>query len=66
MQWSKRRALAYLDAGEPLREVVASMGSDLHKHPETENNPAITLGVALLVLNATRAEIRRWVEGFAE
>jgi hypothetical protein len=36
LAWCKKRALEYVDAGD-LTNAVASMGSDLKKHPDTDN-----------------------------
>lgn len=65
LQWAKRRALAYLDVEHNVKDAVASMTSDLQKHPEHANNAAIPLGVGLLLLpTTTEREIRKWIEGF--
>lgn len=63
LAWCKSRALEYLDEGD-LANAVASMGSDLRKHPET-NCPDVlmTLGMMLIVQNDA-AGVRRWIEGF--
>jgi hypothetical protein len=65
LAWCKTRALEYLDRGE-LANAVASMGSDLTKHPDT-NNPAhnglLMLGMMYVVDNDIAA-VRRWIEGF--
>lgn len=65
LDWCKQRALKYCDAGD-LRQALASMMSDLQKHPETKNHPARVLGMQLFVsgnLNDT-AEMRKFIEGF--
>jgi hypothetical protein len=63
LAWCKARALEYLDAGN-LQDAVASMGSDLNKHPETGcPNVLMTLGMMLMV-NNDAAGVRRWIEGF--
>ena len=63
--WCKRRALAYVDAGD-LGGAFASMCSDVGKHPETANHGACDLGVMMLMrgLLNTPAEMRRFIEGF--
>lgn len=38
LQWAKDRALEYVEAGE-LQNAIASMISDLQKHPELEDHP---------------------------
>lgn len=37
LAWAKQRALEYCDEGE-INSALASMLSDLHKHPELENH----------------------------
>lgn len=64
--WCKERALEYVDRGE-LSNAIASMLSDLRKHPETENHIGGALGAGMMLIpgwvsNAT--EIRKWIEGF--
>jgi hypothetical protein len=65
LAWCKGRALEYLDAGD-LENAVASMGSDLTKHPETEtkSNDFLVLIGMRHVLDGDRAAVRRWIEGF--
>jgi hypothetical protein len=66
LAWCKQRALAYLDAGEPVRDALASMFSDLRKHDETTGHPAVELGAMLLLGGhlSTPTEVRRFIEGF--
>lgn len=62
----KRRALEYLDRGDP-KEAPTSMMSDLDKHPETAGHIGITVGVMFMTLPGwleKPAEVRRWIEGF--
>jgi len=63
MKWCKERALAYLP-GSP-EDAVASMSSDLDKHPETRavNDWIMSLGLMYL-MNKDIAGVRRWIEGF--
>lgn len=65
LEWCKQRARAYLDAGD-VQHAWASMASDLTKHPETKDHPAILLGTLLLMNghNQTVAEMREFIEGF--
>ena len=42
LAWCKRRAMEYVDAGD-LSNAVASMGSDLSKHPETRANDILMM-----------------------
>jgi hypothetical protein len=65
LAWSKGRALEHVDAGD-LRQAVASMGSDLKSHPQTDN-PALN-GLVMIGLmyagDGDRAAVRRWIERF--
>lgn len=64
LAWSKARALEYVELGD-FKSAVASMGSDLSKHPETLNHAGPMLGVMLLVAGklSSAAEVRDWIEG---
>ena len=66
MAWCKKRALEYVDRGE-LHYAVASMASDLTKHPETTKSAnAFLVQIALLdVMNDDVGAVRKWVNGFA-
>jgi hypothetical protein len=64
LAWCKARALEYLDRGE-LHNAVASMGSDLSKHPETkQSSSALMLLGMRYVMEYDVAGVRRWIEGF--
>lgn len=65
MAWCKQRALEYVDAGD-LNNAFASMMSDLSKHPETEQHPAIMMGMMLQMTGSlsTAPAMRRFIEGF--
>lgn len=65
LKWCKRRALEYVERDD-CSQAVASMLSDLRKHPETENHSAIELMAQLLfagLLDST-VECRSFIEGF--
>jgi hypothetical protein len=65
MDFCKKRALEYVDNGD-INGALASMASDLNKHPETEGHIGISLGMAQLMggfLNDT-ASMRKFIEGF--
>lgn len=66
MRWCKKRALEYLDAGQ-VADAIASMMSDLTKHPETAGLNS-TLGMLGLLYAQTNDKdgARRFIEGFAE
>lgn len=65
IEWCKKRALEYVDKGD-IVNAYASMGSDMEKHPETANHPAINIGVQLMFIGrlSTPEEMRRFIEGF--
>lgn len=63
LAWCKQRALEYLDAGN-LQDAVASMGSDLNKHPETGCPDVLMTPGMMLIVNNDAAGVRRWIEGF--
>ena len=65
LAWCKERALEYADAGDATN-ALASMGSDLNKHPETANHSAMQLGMMLLIGGhlSSPQEARRFIEGF--
>jgi hypothetical protein len=66
LEWAKRRALEYLDAGDS-RQAFTSMMSDLRKHPELENHIGGTIGVGFMMLSGwidNPVEVRRWIVGF--
>lgn len=65
--WCKERALAYFDNGA-LADAVASMCSDLQKHPETrammDKNPELAMIGVMYLVNSDASAVRRWIEGF--
>ena len=66
MEWCKKRALEYLDAGDS-RNAFTSMLSDLRKHPDLENHIGLKLGTGFMLLPGwidNREEVRRWIVGF--
>lgn len=64
LEWCKERALAYVDGGD-LTNALASITSDLRKHPTTEYHPGMVLGTALAMNGhlATPDRMREWIEG---
>jgi hypothetical protein len=67
IDWTKQRALAELNAGGPMAiaNAIASFGSDLRKHPDTERHGAIELG-GMLALGGhlqTDAQVREFIDG---
>ena len=67
MKWCKKRALQYAEAGD-LQNAVASMGSDLTKHEDTNNsaNMMLVLYATSLARNNDRHGVIKWINGFAE
>jgi hypothetical protein len=63
LAWCKQRALEYVDAGN-LADAVASMGSDLQKHPELGANQYLMMLGLLHVDAGDSLAVRRWIEGF--
>lgn len=65
LAWCKTRALEYVVRGH-LNQAIASMISDLSKHPETAKHPAIELGLGVKILGHlnTPESVRAYVEGF--
>lgn len=63
LAWCKERAFEYLVRGE-LADALASMMSDLAKHPETRCSSTLAwLGISY-VTNRDHAGLVRWIEGF--
>lgn len=65
LQWCKDRALEYVELDD-TSQAWASMVSDLRKHEDTRDHPAVELGVMLLVsgnLSSPR-EMRDFIKGF--
>lgn len=66
LEWAKKRALEYLDHGDPAQGFT-SMLSDMRKHPELENHPGNTIGAGFMCLPGwitNTAEVRRWIVGY--
>jgi hypothetical protein len=67
LQWCKDRALEYVARGD-LRNAMASMLSDLQKHPGTAlpatATPTLAILAAVYVRDHDVDGMRRWVEGF--
>ena len=65
LDWCKKRALEYVDAGD-FAQAFTSMASDLGKHPDTAGHLGIELGMGLLMIGklSTDAETRKFIHGF--
>ena len=65
VEWCKERAREYLGQGD-LGQALASMMSDLSKHPETKaiaKSPLMALGMTA-VMAGDHADLTRFIEGF--
>lgn len=62
--WCKARALEYVDVGL-LDQALASLFSDLRKHPATEDHAAMELGAMLAFAGHmhTGQQVREFIEG---
>lgn len=65
LEWAKKRAIEYADAGDTAN-ALASMTSDLDKHPETQGHLGIQLGMMLMMDGhlSTPEQVRKFIEGF--
>ncbi len=63
MKWCKDRALAYLQDNPP--DAVASMTSDLSKHPDTADTlPSLLMAGMIAAQSNDTGEVERWITGF--
>jgi hypothetical protein len=65
LQWCKDRALEYADRGDTVN-AMASMTSDLQKHPDTAGHDGVMLMTMLAMSGEFNrpGELRRFIEGF--
>jgi hypothetical protein len=63
LQWSKERALEYLDRGEVI-EGMTSMMSDLSKHEELANHGGLRIAPMFYGASHDYHAVKRWIEGF--
>lgn len=63
--WCKEQALKELAFSGPTN-AWAAMASDLRKHPDTADHPAIMLGMQLILIGDldTPEKMKRFIEGF--
>jgi hypothetical protein len=62
--WCKQRALEYLDRGDVVN-AIASMGSNLMKHPEFEGVAKKLMPLGMwIAIHRDIHEARRFIEGF--
>lgn len=65
LEWCKERAYEYLDDGD-VGNALASIMSDIGKHPETQNHAGIEL-TGMLMFGGhlqTTEQVRKHIEGF--
>jgi len=65
LQWCKNRVLEYVDANE-MEQALASMCSDLNKHPETAGHIGCQFGMIQMISGGLKKqnEMRNFIEGF--
>lgn len=65
LEWCKQRALEYVEAGDATG-ALASMISDLSKHPETEDHAGIQLGAMLMLAGRLleKAQVEKFIRDF--
>ena len=64
LQWCKERALFELKHGG-IQDAVASMASDLRKHPQTENHSGIDIMVQMLMIGMLNEKnIEKFISDF--
>jgi hypothetical protein len=65
LQWCKDRALEYVELGD-LDNAIASMQSDLNKHPETQLPMTIKRATDLQIIyrTQTKQHVINWINGF--
>lgn len=65
MAWCKQRALEYVERGN-VTSAIASMLSDLGKHPDTAAHSGIHLAAMMMLHGMLKeaSEVREFIEGF--
>lgn len=67
LEWCKERAREYARIGE-FQNAIASMGSDLGKHPETQASASVGIQLGLMLLMGgqmrTTKQAIDWIDGF--
>jgi TorA maturation chaperone TorD len=65
LRWAKDRALEYADMGD-VSQAMASLGSDLNKHPETKDHGGMELMMMMAMAGQLDqpGELRKFIEGF--
>jgi hypothetical protein len=63
LAWCKRRATEYVQTGD-LGGAVASMTSDMKKHPETADIITFLGMIGIMEIRNGAAAVQRWIDGF--
>jgi hypothetical protein len=67
LEWCKKRAHEYVDRGD-LANAVASMGSDVTKHPEgLKDGPTVSALILVALMDVAKGDVqavRRWIDGW--
>lgn len=65
LDWCKKRAHEYLDRGD-MQNAVASMMSDMTKHPETKFAVEGVLGQLgmVAIMSGDQNQVRQYIDGF--
>lgn len=64
LEWCKQRAREYVERGQ-FADAVASMMSDMDKHPETKlDNPFLMMMGIQAVTSGGATDVRRFIDGF--
>lgn len=66
LQWCKDRAMVYVQAGDNA-QALASMCSDLDKHPETRAPASLNQLALQLMMGGwleTKEAMARWIQGY--
>jgi hypothetical protein len=64
LEWCKRRAHEYLDRGD-VTNAIASMMSDMDKHPETKiSSPTLSMLGLMAAQQGDYAGAKRFIDGF--
>ena len=63
LQWCKDRAMEYVNTGDSTN-AIASMISDLGKHPETAQSASLGMMLAIVINRNDKAAMTNWVQGF--
>ena len=65
LEWCKQRAVSYCDSGD-ISGALASMFSDLEKHPDTAGHLGSKLGMSMLMTGhlSQLQQVKDFINGF--